>query len=118
MQGIKEALPGNRLGQVSNAIQCYAEEHGFSVVRDFVGHGIGRKMHEEPPVPNFGRSDRGLTLQDGMTLAIEPMINMGTYRVYTKPDGWTVVTADNKCSAHFEHTVAITEQGPEILTLR
>ncbi|HWP97412.1 MAG TPA: type I methionyl aminopeptidase [Syntrophomonadaceae bacterium] len=118
MLGIKEAIPGNRLGQVSNAIQNYAESHGFSVVRDFVGHGIGRQMHEEPPVPNFGKADRGPTLKEGMTLAIEPMINMGTYRVYTKPDGWTVITADKGCSAHFEHTVAITEQGPEILTLR
>lgn len=116
--GIEQAVPGNRLGKISNTIQNYAENQGFSIVRDFVGHGIGRQMHEEPPVPNFGRTDRGPILKEGMTLAIEPMINMGTYRVFTRPDGWTVVTADKGCSAHFEHTVAITENGPEILTMR
>lgn len=118
MLGIKEAVPGNKLGQVSYAIQTYAEKNGFSVVRDFVGHGIGRKMHEEPPVPNFGPPDRGPVLKEGMTLAIEPMINAGVYQVLTRPDGWTVVTKDGKCSAHFEHTVALGENGPEILTMR
>lgn len=118
MRGIGEAKPGNRMGHISNAVQTHAEDNGFSVVRDFVGHGIGKQMHEEPPVPNFGRSDRGPTLKAGMTLAIEPMINAGTYKVFTRPDGWTVVTADGKFSAHFEHTVAITDNGPEILTLR
>lgn len=118
MAGIKEAVPENRLGQLSHAIQAHAEKNGFSVVRDFVGHGIGRQMHEEPPVPNYGPVDRGPVIKKGMTLAIEPMINAGTYKVLTKPDGWTVVTADQKCSAHFEHTVAIGEHGPEILTMR
>lgn len=118
MVGIKEAVPENRLGQLSHAIQAHAEKNGFSVVRDFVGHGIGRQMHEEPPVPNYGPADRGPVMKKGMTLAIEPMINAGTYKVLTKPDGWTVVTADQKCSAHFEHTVAIGEHGPEILTMR
>ncbi len=118
MKGISEAKPGNRMGHISFAVQTHAENNGFSVVRDFVGHGIGRQMHEEPPVPNFGRPDRGPELKEGMTLAIEPMINAGTYKVFTKPDGWTVVTADGKYSAHFEHTVAITKNGPEILTLR
>lgn len=118
MEGIKQAVPENRLGQLSHAIQAHAEKNGFSVVRDFVGHGIGRQMHEEPPVPNYGPVDRGPIMKNGMTLAIEPMINAGTYKVLTKPDGWTVVTADQKCSAHFEHTVAIGEHGPEILTMR
>jgi methionyl aminopeptidase len=117
-KGIHEARNGNRLGQVSHAIQKYAEEHGFSVVRDFVGHGIGRRMHEDPPVPNYGKSDRGPVLKEGMTIAIEPMLNIGTYNVYTQADDWTVVTRDGSLSAHFEHTIAITDRGPEILTLR
>lgn len=118
MLGIKQAVIGNRLGAVSNAIQTYAEKNGFSVVRDFVGHGIGRNMHEDPPVPNYGRIDSGPILKEGMTLAIEPMLNVGTYKVFTKKDEWTVVTQDGSYSAHFEHTIAITDQGPEILTLR
>lgn len=117
-KGIHEARSGNRLGHVSHAIQKYAEEHGFSVVRDFVGHGIGRKMHEDPPVPNYGRADQGPVLKEGMTIAIEPMLNIGACNVYTKPDDWTVVTRDGSLSAHFEHTIAITDHGPEILTLR
>lgn len=117
-KGIEKAVPGNRLGMVSNAIQVYAETHGFSVVREFVGHGIGRSMHEDPPVPNFGRPDRGPVLKEGMTLAIEPMLNMGTYKVYVDIDEWTARTLDGSFSAHFEHTVAITADGPEILTLR
>lgn len=117
-KGIEKAVPGNRLGAVSNTIQVYAEKHGFSVVREFVGHGIGRNMHEDPPVPNFGRKDRGPVLKAGMTLAIEPMLNMGTHRVYTGLDEWTVITYDHSYSAHFEHTVAITADGPEILTAR
>lgn len=117
MKGIEQARVGNRLGKVSNAIQVYAENAGFSVVRDYVGHGIGRKMHEDPPVPNYGKADRGPTLQAGMTLAIEPMVNLGTYSVYTKGDEWTVVTRDGKHSAHFEHSIVIGDQGPEILTL-
>lgn len=117
-KGIHEARNGNRLGQVSHAIQEYAEEHGFSVVRDFVGHGIGRQMHEDPPVPNYGRADRGPVLKEGMTIAIEPMLNTGSQNVYIKADEWTVVTRDGSLSAHFEHTIAITDRGPEILTLR
>ncbi|KAI4453509.1 methionine aminopeptidase [Holotrichia oblita] len=116
--GIEQAVPGNRLGDISNSIQVYAEKHGYGVVRDYVGHGIGRSMHEAPQIPNFGRPGRGPRLKSGMTLAIEPMLNMGTYQVKTLGDNWTVVTTDNKPSAHFEHTVAITENGQEILTKR
>ena len=115
-KGIEQAIPGNKLGAISNAIQKHVEEAGFGVVRDYVGHGIGRKMHEEPQIPNFGPPDKGPTLKAGMVLAIEPMINLGTYKVKTLSDDWTVVTLDGKPSAHFEHTVAITEEGPEILT--
>ncbi|MFZ5651341.1 MAG: type I methionyl aminopeptidase [Bacillota bacterium] len=114
--GISRAVPGNRLSDISHAVQKHVESNGFSVVRDYVGHGIGRSMHEEPQVPNFGRAGRGPRLQAGMTLAIEPMVNMGTHEVCTLPDNWTVVTKDRKKSAHFEHTVAITESQPEILT--
>ena len=117
-KGIHEARIGNRLGQVSHAIQKYAEEHGFSVVREFVGHGIGRKMHEDPPVPNYGRINQGPELKEGMTIAIEPMLNAGALNVFTKADDWTVVTRDGSLSAHFEHSIAITDRGPEILTLR
>ncbi|NLW90935.1 MAG: type I methionyl aminopeptidase [Syntrophomonadaceae bacterium] len=118
MRGIAQARVGQRLGAVGHAVQSYAEKHGYSVVREFVGHGIGRDMHEAPPVPNYGRPDRGPVLKPGMTIAIEPMVNMGDYAVYTKPDDWTVVTRDGSLSAHFEHTVAITEHGPVILTAR
>lgn len=118
LKGIGQARPGHRLGKISNAVQEWAEGHGFSVVREFVGHGIGRRMHEDPPVPNYGRADRGPVLKEGMTLAIEPMVNMGTYKVFTKFDEWTVVTQDGGYSAHFEHTIAVTDHGPEILTLR
>lgn len=114
---IDKAQKGNRLGQISAAIQRTAESEGFGVVRALVGHGIGRSMHEDPQIPNFGASDSGPTLKTGMVLAIEPMINLGTYKVYTKPDGWTFVTADGAPSAHFEHTVAITNDGPDILSL-
>jgi len=114
--GIDVARTGNRLSDISHAIQSYVENHGFSVVRDYVGHGIGRKMHEDPQVPNFGRPGRGPRLEPGMTLAIEPMVNAGTYEVVTLDDGWTVVTRDGSLSAHFEHTVAITNGAAEILT--
>ncbi len=114
--GIAKAMSGNRLTDISHAIQSHAEACGFSVVRDYVGHGIGRSMHEDPQVPNFGIPSRGPQLKPGMTLAIEPMVNIGTYEVETLADGWTVVTRDRKRSAHFEHTIAITPQGPEILT--
>lgn len=116
-KGIEQARPGNRLGDIGYAIQSYVEKHGYSVVRDLVGHGIGRSMHEEPNVPNYGRPNSGLKLVEGMTIAIEPMVNMGSYRVKTLDDEWTVVTSDMSWSAHFEHTVAITKDGPDILTL-
>ncbi|MFZ5634507.1 MAG: type I methionyl aminopeptidase [Bacillota bacterium] len=113
---IARAVEGNRLSDISHAVQKHVEKNGFSVVRDYVGHGIGRSMHEEPQVPNFGRPGRGPRLRAGMTLAIEPMVNMGTHEVRTLPDNWTVVTKDMKKSAHFEHTIAITSGKPEILT--
>jgi len=115
-KGIEQAIVGNRLSDISHAIQKHVESNGFSVVRDYVGHGIGRSMHEDPQVPNFGMPGRGPRLKHGMVLAIEPMVNLGTYEVETLSDNWTVVTKDKKPSAHFEHTVAITENGPEILT--
>lgn len=115
--GIDKARKGNTLGQVSASVQRVAEDAGYGVVRQLVGHGIGRAMHEEPQVPNFGSPTEGPILKVGMVIAIEPMINMGTYDVKTMPDGWTVVTADGKPSAHFEHTVAITENGPDILSV-
>lgn len=114
--GISQAVDGKRLSDISHAVQKHVETNGFSVVRDYVGHGIGSSMHEEPQVPNFGRPGRGPRLKAGMTLAIEPMVNMGTHEVRTLPDNWTVVTGDMKLSAHFEHTIAITDKGPEILT--
>lgn len=116
-KGIEYAKVGNRLSDISHEIQSYVEAAGFSVVRDFVGHGIGRNVHEDPNVPNFGKSGRGPKLQEGMVLAIEPMVNAGTYKVKTLRDGWTVVTADKSLSAHYENTVAILSDGPEILTL-
>lgn len=116
MLGIEQAKFGNRLYDVSHAVQTHVEANGFSIVRDYVGHGIGRAMHEDPQIPNFGKSGRGPRLEVGMALAIEPMVNMGTYEVQTLKDHWTVVTKDSRPSAHFEHTVAITENGPEILT--
>ncbi len=114
--GIENAVVGKRLSDISHAIQAYVETRGFSVVRDFVGHGIGRGLHEDPQVPNFGKPSQGLPLKAGMVLAIEPMINVGSYGVDILSDGWTVVTKDRSLSAHFEHTVAITEDGPDILT--
>lgn len=116
-KGIEFAKEGNRLSDISNGIQSYVEAAGFSVVRDFVGHGIGAKVHEDPNVPNFGKSGRGPKLIEGMVLAIEPMVNAGTHEVRTLNDHWTVVTADNSLSAHYENTVAILSDGPEILTL-
>jgi len=114
--GIAQAYNGNRLFDISYAVQSYVEENGMSVVRDYVGHGIGRRMHEEPQIPNFGKPGRGPRLEVGMALAIEPMVNLGGYQVETLEDKWTVVTKDRRASAHFEHTVAITENGTEILT--
>lgn len=115
--GIERMRPGRRLGDVSNAIQTRAEAAGFGVVRDYVGHGVGRRMHEEPSVSNVGQAGTGLRLETGLVLALEPMITAGTWKVKVQPDGWTVVTQDGRRSAHFEHTVAVTDDGPEILTL-
>lgn len=116
-RGIEACLPDNRLGDLSHAVQQCVEAEGFSVVRDFVGHGIGRQLHEEPQVPNFGSPGTGPRLMPGMVLAIEPMVNEGGWGVEILKDGWTVVTRDRKRSAHFEHMVAVTKDGPEILTL-
>lgn len=116
-KGIEQARPGNRLSDIGHAIQSYVEKHGFSVVRDLVGHGIGRNMHEDPYVPNYGKPGKGVRLEEGMTLAIEPMVNVGKYEVETLGDCWTVVTRDGSLSAHFEHTVAIRKDGPDILTV-
>lgn len=115
--GIKQALVGNRIGDISAAIQQYCEANGFSVVRDMVGHGVGSSMHEPPEIPNFGRKGTGDKIKPGMTLAIEPMVNLGHFKTKTLSDGWTVVSADGSPSAHFEHTVLTTENGPEILTI-
>lgn len=117
MQGIAQARPGNRVGDISNAVQSYVEAQGFSVVRALVGHGIGREMHEEPAVPNFGPAGRGPRLMTGLVLAIEPMVNTGGFEVVTRSDGWTVATKDGGLSAHFEHTVAVGPDGPEILSV-
>lgn len=114
--GINEAVPGNRLFDVSHAIQRVAESAGYQVVRQYVGHGIGKSLHEEPQVPNYGTKGTGILLKPGLTIAIEPMVNEGTFEVFTTEDGWTVKTKDGKLSAHFEHTVAVTEDGPVILT--
>ncbi len=116
-EGIRAAKAGNRIGDIGAAVQRYVEVRGYSVVRQFVGHGVGTNLHEDPSVPNFGTPGRGPRLLPGMTIAIEPMINQGTCDVRTLKDGWTVVTKDGKLSAHFEHTVAITADGPVILTL-
>lgn len=115
-KGIEQAIAGNRLSDISHAVQSHAEKYGYGVVRDYVGHGIGRNMHEDPQIPNYGSPGRGPRLKSGMTLAIEPMINVGTYEVKALDDGWTVVTLDKKPSAHFEHSIAVTDNGPEILT--
>ena len=115
-EGIRYAREGHRLGDISAAIQSYVESHGYSIVREYVGHGIGRTLHEAPEVPNFGTAGRGTRLLRGMTLAVEPMVNAGTHEVDMLSDGWTVVTGDGKLSAHFEHTIAITSDGPVILT--
>jgi methionyl aminopeptidase len=115
--GIEEARPGRRLGDLGAAIQAVADQAGYGVVRELVGHGVGRQPHEEPQVPNFGTAGKGLKLLEGMVLAIEPMFNLGSAGVRTLPDRWTVVTADRKVSAHFEHTVAVTADGPRILTI-
>lgn len=116
-RGIEAVCPGARLGDVGYAVQSFVESHGFSVVRQFAGHGVGRSLHEDPQVPNFGKPGKGMVLRPGMVLAVEPMVNEGTWRAVVDGDGWTVRTADGQLSAHFEHTVAVTEDGYEILTL-
>ena len=116
-KGVEQFIAGNRIGDIGHAIQTYCEDRGYGVVRTMVGHGIGRSLHEDPNVPNYGRPGHGPVLQTGMVLAIEPMINMGTYEVEILSDGWTCVTKDRKPSAHYENTVALTEKGVEILTL-
>lgn len=116
-EGISMAKVGNRIGDISSAVQRYVEARSYSVVRDFVGHGVGAKLHEDPSVPNYGNEGRGARLAAGMTIAIEPMINVGTYEVKVLDDEWTTITKDGKLSAHFEHSVAITKDGPVILTL-
>ena len=116
-KGINAARPGNRLGDIGSAVQRYVEARGYSVVRDFVGHGVGAELHEDPSVPNYGTPGRGVRLLPGMTIAIEPMVNQGVHTVETLSDNWSVVTSDGKLSAHFEHTIAITPDGPVILTL-
>jgi methionyl aminopeptidase len=115
-KGLEMAKAGNRVGDISNAIQEYAEGYGYGVPQDFTGHGVGRKLHEEPMVPNFGQKGRGPLLRSGMTIAVEPMIQQGTYRTRTLSDGWTTVSADGKLTAHYEHTIVILDNGYEILT--
>ncbi|MFA7228192.1 MAG: type I methionyl aminopeptidase [Melioribacteraceae bacterium] len=114
--GIEQAVEKNRIGDIASAVQTYVEENGFSVVRDLCGHGVGKHLHEEPQIPNYGKKKNGPVIKNGMTLAIEPMVNMGSYRVIVAEDGWTVLTLDGKPSAHFEHTIAIIDGKPEILT--
>ena len=115
-KAIEMAVPGNKIGDIASAVQVYCEQRGYGVVREYTGHGVGRELHEDPSVPNYGKAGRGVRLLPGMTLAIEPMINEGTAAIRQMSDGWTVKTADGKLSAHFEHTVAITNDGPVILT--
>lgn len=117
-RAIEQAIPGNRISDISRAVQAYVEEEGFSIVRQFVGHGIGTELHEGPEIPNFHQGERSPKLIAGMVLAIEPMVNMGTYKVKVLRDGWTVITADKKPSAHFEHSIAVTEDGPLVLSSR
>ena len=114
--GIKEVVEGNRIGDIGAAIQEYTESRGYGVVRELVGHGLGTKMHEDPQVPNYGKRGRGKKIQEGLVIAIEPMINLGTHRIKHLPDGWTILTADGKNSAHFEHDVAVVNGKPEILS--
>ena len=115
-EAIKMAVPGGKIGDIASAVQTYCESRGYSVVREYTGHGVGKELHEDPSVPNYGTAGRGVRLLPGMTIAIEPMINQGTAKFKVLPDGWTVKTTDGKLSAHFEHTVAITKDGPVILT--
>ena len=115
-EAVKMAVPGGKIGDIASAVQTYCESRGYSVVREYTGHGVGKELHEDPSVPNYGTAGRGVRLLPGMTIAIEPMINQGTAKIKVLPDGWTVKTQDSNLSAHFEHTVAITKDGPVILT--
>ncbi|MEG2258686.1 MAG: M24 family metallopeptidase, partial [Oscillospiraceae bacterium] len=115
-RAVAVAVKGNRIGDISNAVQSYVEQNGFSVVRDFVGHGVGHELHEAPEVPNYGKAGHGIRLVPGMTIAIEPMVNEGTFKVEVLDNDWTVVTKDGGLSAHFEYSIAITDNGPIILT--
>jgi len=117
LKGIKQAVPGNYVGDIGRAVQDHAENNGFSVVRELVGHGIGTSLHEEPQIPNYGKANQGYKLRSGMCIAIEPMINSGSREVFTSSDGWTILTKDGEPSAHFEHTIAITDEGPRILSV-
>lgn len=114
--GVQQVKTGNRIGDIANAVQEHVERAGYSVVRELVGHGLGKKLHEDPQVPNYGRRGSGLKLMEGLVIAIEPMVNMGKKNVLQAPDGWTIITEDRKPSAHYEHTVALTREGPEVLT--
>jgi len=116
-KGIEKATPGNTVGDIGHAVQSHAESNGYSVVRELVGHGIGENLHEEPQIPNYGIPNQGYTLHAGMCIAIEPMINLGGRDIYTSKDGWTILTTDGKASAHFEHTIAILDDGPKILSM-
>lgn len=115
--GIEQAVEKNRIGDISNAVQTYCESFGYGVVRDLTGHGVGKHLHEEPQIPNFGKKGSGAVIKNGMTLAIEPMINLGTHKVFVADDGWTILTSDGEPSAHFEHTIAIIDGKPEILSV-
>lgn len=117
MKGIEQATPGNRIGDIGYAIQSHAESNNYSVVKELVGHGIGQKLHEEPQIPNYGEAKQGYKLRSGMCIAIEPMINYGSRDIFTASDGWTILTKDGLPSAHFEHTIAITDQGPKVLSV-
>ena len=117
-KAIDVAIPGNFVGDIGFAVQSHAEKNGFSVVRELVGHGIGKQLHEEPQIPNFGKKRQGYQLKPGMCIAIEPMINAGNKEVFTAEDGWTIYTTDGRASAHFEHTIAITNNGPKVLSVR
>ena len=117
-KGVEQVKVGNRIGDISHAVQSYCEKYGYGVVRDFVGHGLGREMHEDPQIPNYGEPGHGPLLKPGMVLCIEPMITLGTHKVRVLGDDWTAVTTDGKAAAHFEHTVVVTENGPDILTMR
>jgi methionyl aminopeptidase len=115
--GIEQAIPGNRIGDIGYAIQTYVESYGFSIIKEYVGHGVGRKLHEDPQIPNYGKKGRGPLIREGMTFAVEPMVSMGDWRVKVLDDGWTAVTADGSLAAHYENSFVVTKNGPEVLTI-